>query len=284
MNSQSSFRRIAALVPSITDSVIGLDGGNLLIAVSDYCPLPDGLSGHVERVGGPKSLEVNKIISLEPDLVLANCEENDRQQIETLVQAGLRVEVEFPLTPRQVLESLRRLAVWCGAPGHPALSELEDLLERCETAASKLPPFTYFCPIWAGQGKQPDWWMTFNRGTYPEALLALFGGRNVFSQRERRYPLGANIGLYAAEDPAGRDTRYPVVGIDDLAMLRVDCVLLPDEPMNFHLDVPKQRLLNRLKETAAIQPRIIPVDGALLFWPGLKMAQALERLPEILFL
>jgi len=276
-------QRIVSLVPSITDSLIGLGAAQRLAGVTDFCPAPlDG--SRLERVGGPKSLEISRILELKPDLVLANREENDRSQIEWIIQAGLRVEVEFPLTPRQALESLERLAAWIGCPGHPKLGELRRGLELAEDRAGQRRPFRYFCPIWGGQGKQPDWWMTFNQGTYPHALLALFGGVNGFAERERRYPLAADLGLAQAEDPAGRDTRYPAVGLSELVASKPDVILLPDEPMNFHAPGPRERLVAALQNQIGRIPALVEIQGSLLFWPGLRLLEALEKLPSLLII
>ncbi len=270
--------RIVSLVPSITDSLIGLGAAERLVGVSDFCRLPHDHGGGAEKVGGPKTLDAQKILDLKPDLVLANREENDRSQIEWIIQAGLRVEVEFPLTPRQALESLERLAAWIGCPGHPKLGELRRGLELAEDRAGQRRPFRYFCPIWGGQGKQPDWWMTFNQQTYPHALLALFGGVNCFAERQRRYPLAADLGMAEAEDPAGRDTRYPAVGLAELVASAPNLILLPDEPMNFHAAGPRERLLTALRNRTDTLPPLIVVDGSLLFWPGLRLLTALHDL------
>src|SRR5260370_37693138 len=84
-----------------------------------------------------------------------------------------------------------------------------------------------FVPIWM------DPLMTVNRQTYMSDALRLGGGENVFAERERLYPLAADLGQ-AVPRPAGtRDTRYPRVTLEEMVRSAPEIVLLPDEPHPF---------------------------------------------------
>jgi len=69
-------RRIVALAPSVTESVLALGFGDRLVGVSDFCRLPEG-SGPVPRVGGLLNPDLETIRSLHPDLLVGTTSGND---------------------------------------------------------------------------------------------------------------------------------------------------------------------------------------------------------------
>ena len=80
--------------------------------------------------------------------------------------------------------------------------------------------------------------MTFNADTYAHDLLRICGGENVFAERERQYPLKADLGeaepmLPMIRASAGRDTRYPRVTMEEVEAAQPDVILLPSEPFQF---------------------------------------------------
>ena len=136
-----------------------------------------------------------------------------------------------------------------------------------------------FVPIWS----EPL--MTVNADTYIHDLLAVCGGTNVFADRNRRFPLAADIGEaepLAADDPRvqGRDTRYPRISLAEVIAAQPDVILLPDEPYAFsEADLTR---FTALDVPAAHHNQIHLVDGSLLSWHGTRLAYALEQLPPLL--
>lgn len=274
--------RVVSLVPSMTESMFDLGLGSTLVGATDYCVLPAG-SGNIQRVGGPKDVSVGLIQSLQPDLVLANREENTRELVLQLQQAGVAVWVAFPKTVRQSMDDLWALArVFHSKNALLQLRLLEDSLQMAELGLAEQARKRYFCPIW--QGEQPDgtlWWMTFNQDSYPADVLQICGGENVFSGRSREYPLPANWGELPAEETGERDTRYPVVTVQDIVAAQPEMILLPDEPFRYqneHVEQFKKLFAN----TPAIENnQIIMVDGSLITWHGTHLGQALANLPAL---
>ena len=79
-------KRIVSLVPSITELVCYLDKVNELVGVTKFCVKPQEVLDGKERVGGTKTLHLDQIASLSPDLIIANKEENEQNQIEELAR------------------------------------------------------------------------------------------------------------------------------------------------------------------------------------------------------
>lgn len=276
--------RVVSLVPSMTESLFELGLGPAVVGVTDYCVHPaKGLAG-LPRLGGTKNPRVADIFALQPDLVLANWEENTRSTVEALEARGVPVWVTFPHTVLESLEVLWKLVELFHSPeAGQRLRTLELALDWAISAVDEQRVVRYFCPIWqeTPQGDQ-TWWMTFNRRTYPSDLLLLIGGENVFAERERRYPLGADLGLEPAQDPGERDTRYPRVTAEEVIAVQPEVILLPDEPFAFGEEQARQ-VADLLSETPAVKNDcVFTIDGSLITWHGTRLARALRELPAIL--
>src|SRR6516225_8782084 len=100
-------KRVVSLVPSDTLNVAALGCAGALVGRTDYCELPEDVVAKLPSVGGTKNPRIDDIVALEPDLVLANQEENSRGDLEELAQRGVRVYVAFP---RRVVDGLGHLA------------------------------------------------------------------------------------------------------------------------------------------------------------------------------
>ena len=275
-------QRVVSLVPSVTESLFDLNLGNRLVAITDYCIYPaDGVAG-LPRIGGTKNPDVQKIIELAPDLVIANQEENREQDVTALREAGVKVWVTFPKT---VLEAITLLWNIMYVFDEPTMVPRVRLIEQTydwivRMSETREQPCRVFAPIWF------DPLMTFNADTYAHDLLRVCGATNVFAERERRYPLKADLGegeQFAPDDPRvqGADTRYPRVTTEEVEAAQPDMILLPSEPFHFTeehlayfeaLDTPARNRKNG----------IILVDGSLLTWHGTRLAHAMNTIPALL--
>lgn len=277
-------KRVVSLVPSLTESMFDLGFGDSLVGVTDYCTNPKGAVEAVTHIGGPKNPHIQEILALQPDLVLADWEENTRASVAELDAAGLAVWVTYPSTVRESLDILWTLArLFKSQMAQVKLQMLEVTLDWTISALAERQPVRYFCPIWYDQTETAlDWWMTFNRFTYCNDLLGYFGLQNVFANRKRRYPLAADLGLAPAEELEGVDTRYPRVSLDELRGEQFDLILLPDEPFRFD-EAHRTLLQDLLGDVPAIHNgRILLVDGSLITWHGTRLALALRELPALL--
>lgn len=274
-------QRVVSLVPSLSESLCDLGLQAALVGVTDYCIHPaDKLSG-LPHLGGTKNPDLKTILALQPDLVLANREENTRPVVEAMQAAGLNVWLTFPQTVRQALEVLWQLAnVFESKPAALRLDALERSLDWAEAAAAEAVRPRTFCPIWYDPAH--PWWMTFNRHTYPHDLLSTLGADNIFADRQRLYPLEADLGLAQPEDAAERDTRYPRLVLEEIRTAQPELVLLPSEPYAF-TELERDQLRQLLAGTPAVENgRMYLVDGSLITWHGTRLARAMEELPQLI--
>ncbi len=253
-------QRIVSLVPSDTFNVVRLGARSRLVGRTRYCVEPPGLDD-IPAVGGTKSVRVDKLIALEPDLVIANREENARDDVLALIDAGLDVMLTFPRSVRDGLDRLLALALRLGVEHDEVATPLLDTAGamRAGLADTPLPPDAPRCfvAIWR------DPWMTVNDDTYIGDALRVLGLRNVF-------------GDLPSSSPDGRDTRYPVVQMDEVIARAPQVVLLPDEPYPFSPEHARE--LSALPVPAARSGAVVCVSGRDLCWHG---AWAIDGLPRL---
>lgn len=269
-------KRVVSLVPSDTLSVCDLGCESALVGRTDYCVLPESVSA-LPSVGGTKNPRVKDILDLRPDLVLANQEENSKRDLEEIAQTGIKVLVAFPKRVADGLAGLARLAQIFGLRGDTRATTLikagYEAYREADSARAKQTPLRVFCPIWM------DPLMTINGDTFISDMLDLAGAQNVFIERERRYPLAADIANakpLSKEKVGERDTRYPRITMDEVNARAPELVLLPDEPHPFN---EEDRAVFAAQPTpAAARGAIVRTDGKDLCWYGSRSVTGIARM------
>jgi ABC-type Fe3+-hydroxamate transport system substrate-binding protein len=193
--------RVVSLVPSLTESVAETAPG-LLVGATDWCTHPADLA--VTRVGGTKNPDVDAVVELHPDVVVANEEENRAVDLDALRAAGLAVWVTAPTTVPEALVSLDRLLRDACRLERPAwLDAAEEVWQPSYDGTRRRA----VVPIW----RRP--WMALGRDTFAGDVLVRLGVDNVLATHAERYPRIDLDGLPAH-----------------------DLVVLPDEPYAFSAD------------------------------------------------
>lgn len=249
-------RRIVSLVPSWTETLFAFGAAGEIVGVTRFCVEPAGAVAAVPKIGGTKNPDVKAIIDLKPDLVIANAEENRREDIEKLRASGVAVFTTYPRTVAAAVESILKLGNVVGRPAEAGAitREIVKSVSEIETglgAWSKLR-FRVFCPVW----KNP--WIAFNGDTYAHDVLRMIGFNNIYAT-------------------AGE--RYPRVTLDEALDLRPDYVLLPDEPYEFGAkDVEELKPML----PPALSRRVVLINGRDLHWYGARMVHGLKTLSALL--
>ena len=277
LNFGAAPKRIVSLVPSDTYSIAALGCAGALVGRTDYCELPADVVAGVPSVGGTKNPKVDAICDLSPDLVIANQEENTKSDLEALAARGVRIFIAFPKRAADGLAHLARLARILRVEREPVARELlkrgYEVIREAEAARATLVPLRTFCPIWM----EPL--MTIHGDTFISDVLDLAGAENVFVDRQRRYPLAADLGKAAplsAEKTAGRDIRYPRVTLDEVVARTPELVLLPDEPHPFTEE--DANVFRGLAIPAASRGAVVRTGGKDLCWYGARTIEGLPRL------
>ncbi|NIM20579.1 MAG: ABC transporter substrate-binding protein [Candidatus Latescibacteria bacterium] len=250
---QSPPGRIVSLVPSITETVVLLGADQRLVGITDYCVHPEDALADIPRVGGTKNPDVPDILSLEPDVVLANKEENRKRDVEAL-EKQVPVFVTYPTTVRESLKTVRDLGTLLNAEDEAAkfTEECEGMMRSIAQDVTVSKPLRTACMIWR------DPWMAVGPNTYASDLLKALGFENVYGSRK---------------------DRYPVTSLEELAERRPDVILLPNEPYEF--DEGDKSFVEDFVNERGVSAMILLLMGSHLTWFGSRTLAALEYLLDI---
>jgi iron complex transport system substrate-binding protein len=252
--------RIVSTAPSNTEVLFAVGAGPQVVGVTTYCNYPDD-AARCEKVGGysPKSLSVEKIVALRPDLVLTT---GRLQQplTDSLRKLGLVVLCFDVKTLEDVISNVRMIGQAAGR-AEEAEQRADDLQRRLEavkrrTAGRKESdrPRVFFL-------LSEDPLMTAGPSTFPGQMIALAGGVNVFADVDQQFP------RVSEEEILKRD---PAVV---LLALRKD-----GSPS-------KERIRQRPgwdKLDAVRSGRVLEIEDDLISRPGPRLFDGMERLAELL--
>ncbi len=191
--------RIVSLVPSITETLFdfGLNETEI-VGRTKFCIHPEKRVKNVETVGGTKNLNIQKIKALQPDLIIANKEENEKAQIEELQQ-----EFKVWVTNIESLDDNRKFLLDLGTVLNKTdlAKNFADRIDECFPKNRIKLKAAYL--IWQNP------FMTVGNDTFINEIMEKSGFGNIFGNRKR----------------------YPEINIDDLEPAEV--ILLSTEPFPF---------------------------------------------------
>lgn len=253
-------RRIISLVPSQTELLHALGLEEEVVGITKFCVHPPQWFRHKTRIGGTKDIRPGIIDSLQPDLVIANKEENDRAQVEELA-TRVPVWISDVATLPDALRMIRSVGELTGktlsaealaAAIEKGFADLERptgvsgrSVENPPAPAPTGPRAAYF--IW----RKP--WMVPGGDTFIHDMLHRAGFTNIFRDQPR----------------------YPSIDLPTLAAASCELVLLSSEPYPF-----SEKHIAEIKE--ALPGAVIRlVDGELFSWYGSRLLQAPAYLREL---
>ncbi|MSP97167.1 MAG: cobalamin-binding protein [Betaproteobacteria bacterium] len=243
-----SHARIVSLVPSITELVCDLGLADRLVGRTGFCIHPQQALG-IPKVGGTKTVDIDKIRALRPTHVILNIDENEKPLAEALAGFVAHLIVTHPLAPLDNLALYRLIGGIFGA-GHAA----EQLCTRFQHAHDALVAQRHLHRsvlylIW----KDP--WMTVSRDTYVSRTLALAGLHTL---------------------PVTATARYPELSLQADWVAQADMVLLSTEPYMFR----EKHLTDLAGRPAFAGKPVRLIDGEMTSWYGSRAIQGLSYLGE----
>lgn len=234
----STPQRIISLVPSQTELLFDLGLSNEVIGITRFCIHPEEWFHTKTRVGGTKNIKSDTIRQLQPDLIIANKEENVKDQIEEL-QQHYPVWISDVNNLHDALEMIKQIGCITNKE-----QEAKEMIAGIKnnflllSAPGKRLRVAYL--IW----KEP--YMTVGGDTFIHSMLEAAGMENIFKN----------------------SLRYPSVEISALKTLNCELLLLSSEPFPF-----KQKHIDEL-QTHLPDTKIIRVDGEMFSWYGSHLLKA----------
>ncbi len=173
---QQPAKRIISLAPHITESLFAAGAGDKIIGAVSYSDYPEAAK-RIPRVGGYPSADLEKIISLKPDLVIAWPSGNNLKQVDKLTTFGIKVFMSEPRYPKDIAKTIQRFGVLAGT-NKIANKTANEFLKHYESLKEKFShkeKVKVFYQIW----NKPI--MTISGNHLISEIITLCGGENVFA-------------------------------------------------------------------------------------------------------
>jgi ABC-type Fe3+-hydroxamate transport system substrate-binding protein len=239
-------KRIISLVPSQTELLFNLELEAETAGITKFCVHPQSWFKTKQRVGGTKTIKIDKIHLLKPDLIIANKEENVKEQIEELAK-------DYPVWLTDVNNLPDALQM---------ITDIGTLTGKRETAATLLNSISKGFKEMPATDKSVKtayliWrnpYMTVGGDTFINDMLLKCGFENIFADKKR----------------------YPEVSITQLQTANCQLLLLSSEPYPFkqkHIDELSRHLPNT---------KIILADGEFFSWYGSRLLQAPQYFKQLI--
>lgn len=249
-------QRVVTLAPSLTEMVFALGSGHRVVGVSQYSNYPAEVQA-LTKVGSYVHPDVEKIVALKPDLVLAVKDGNPRGVVEKLEQFGIPVYAVNPKTIRQVMETLLALGNVLHAQER-AEALVADMARRLQSVDDAIRNVTYRPGVFFQIGVSPI--VSVGTETFAHELIVRAGGRNV------------------AEGP----DPYPRFTLEQVMTLRPDTIIVSSMERAQIFDQVREQWLRWSGIPASAEHRVYLVPSDLFDRPGHRLVDGLELLVRML--
>jgi ABC-type Fe3+-hydroxamate transport system substrate-binding protein len=229
-------KRIISLVPSITELLFDLGLHDRVVGITKFCVHPDEWFRTKPRVGGTKNLNLSAIKILQPDLIIANKEENEKDQIEQLTKTYpvFTTVVDSVASGVQMIKDVGAIT----NADHNAQKIADEISENLKKQYLKDIRTLYL--IW----KDP--FMAAGGDTFISDMMEYAGFRNAIHH------------IY----------RYPTITEEDIKNINPEIILLSSEPYPF-----KEKHIQELQSICPLAKTCV-VDGEIFSWYGSRMRHA----------
>ena len=249
-------KRIIGLAPNLTEILYALGLGDRVVGVTDHCNYPPEVSLK-PKVGSYIHLNVEKIVSLSPDLVIGTVDGNERYILDLLEQAHIKVFFVNPRDVRQAIETILTVGLVCGLPerAQQVSGQLTTRVNRVVELTNARERPLVFLQI----NIQPI--MTVNRNTVHNDLIHLAGGENM-----------------AADEPIN----YPRISLEEVIRRKPQVILISSMEREGRFEKARQDWLQWTSIPAVQKGRVHLIDSDLIDRPSPRVVDGLEIMAKLL--
>jgi len=239
-------KRIISLVPSITELLFYIGLGDKIVGLTNYCKYPEKEIANITKVGGTKTIDFEAIESLNPDLIIAIKEENQKEEVLKLSK-NYNVFIGDLTDFNSALLLITEIGEICKVE-----KQAKQLVDNIESKFSKVNNKeikTCCYLIW----DKPI--MTIGNDTFISSMLEKAGFNNVFSDLQS----------------------YPQITESNILEKKPEYIFLSSEPFKF---TKKHRKIYQEKFPKS---KVVLVDGEMFSWYGNRMLLAPDYFKKLLF-
>jgi len=234
-------QRIVSLVPSQTELLFDLGLDEEVTGITKFCIHPQEWFRSKTRIGGTKAVHHDQVVALQPDLIIANKEENVKEQIDALA-ALFPVWTSNISSLQEALQMIESIGAITGT-NKKATEIINSIKSRFDQLiVPPLPAMRAAYLIWQNP------YLTTGSDTFINDMLMRCGLKNIFSDQ----------------------LRYPSITIEELKNRNCELLLLSSEPFPF-----KQKHIDELQQQLP-STKIILVNGEMFSWYGSRLMVAPE--------
>ena len=247
-------QRIISLAPNLTEIVYAVGAGDKLVGVTTYCDYP-AAARNVEKVGDTLKPNLERIIALQPDIVLVSTASQLEAFAKQLETQGIAVYVTQPHSLDDVLRSISNVADLLGQRGNgeTLVNELFSRIEAVEESVEGRPPVSVFVQI----SREPLY--TAGRESWLTDMIRRAGGQSVTANVAGEWP------NYSAESALAAKPEVLILATGD-AMGAAN-----SEPSAVFQKSP-----------AVTKQRVYRINGDFLSRPGPRLVNGLEKIAQVL--
>jgi iron complex transport system substrate-binding protein len=252
----ASPRRIIPLAPALTEILYYLGLGDSVEGVTEYSYYPPEAEKK-PSIGSYVDPNIEKIISLSPDLVIGTKDGNLPNSIYLLEQAKIPVYVVNPRNVRDVISMIRDVGSLCGVPEKAArltaeLNKRLDLIESLVASSNKPLVFLQIniSPI-----------MTVNKNTFHNDIITLAGGVNM---------------------AAGEPMTYPRISIEEVIRKKPDIIIISSMERGGEFEKARQDWIKWTSIPASKSNKVYLIDSDLVDRPSQRIIDGLEAMARLI--
>jgi iron complex transport system substrate-binding protein len=253
---QSPPQKLIPLAPNLTEILYALGLGNRVVGVTNHCNYPPEVSLK-PRVGSYISLNIERIISLSPDLVIGTVDGNEHYVLDLLEQARIKVFFVNPRTVTQVMEAILMIGQVCGASetAKELSGRLSQRVDRVLGLIGSRKRPLVFLQIHI----QPI--MSVNRNTVHHDVIRLAGGINMTS-----------------DEPI----TYPRISLEEVIRRKPDVIVISSMERGGRFEKTRQEWFEWKSIPAVQDKRVHLVDSDLIDRPSPRLIEGLEIMAKLI--
>jgi iron complex transport system substrate-binding protein len=251
-------QRIVSLAPSNTEILFAIGAGDRVVGVTDYCNYPPEAM-EKPKVGGYSTIDIEKVIALNPDLVVA-AYGNGAETVEILRNNGITVIALNPKNLNDIMRDIELLGkvTGCEENASKLVRMMECTIEEVKKSVAnvtdrpKVAHILWHDPIWIS-----------GNNTFVDELIRLAGGENAFSDMDG----------------------WKAVSIEDMLERNPDVIIVNSGTGmgGAGKDILYEWAINELKDTSAVKTgRVYVIDADIISRPSYRLVYALEDIVSFL--